>query len=309
MNHFLNLKDIPISKLRKIISDAKIRKSKRNKNNTLDTDIDKPLKGKFLIQMFEKSSLRTRISFYLAIKQLGGSALTLRPDELHLSRGGESLSDTAKIISTYGNVFMLRTDDDKKIQEFKKFLKVPLINALSPSGHPLQIISDIFTIEEIKKKNISRLNICWIGDSNNVLNSLIEASVKFSFKLNIGCPKHYQPQSSILNWAKKYKAKIRVFNNAKMAAIDADVVFTDKVISMNDKVNKSKKLNAFKDFKVTKRVMSYASKKAIFLHCLPRGAEVSDDVFLSKQSKVWQQALNRIYVQKSVLLFCLDKLR
>ena len=309
MNHFLNLKDIPISKLRKIITDAKIRKSKRNKNNTLDTDIDKPLKGKFLIQMFEKSSLRTRISFYLAIKQLGGSALTLRPDELHLSRGGESLSDTAKIISTYGNVFMLRTDDDKKIQEFKKFLKVPLINALSPSGHPLQIISDIFTIEEIKKKNISRLNICWIGDSNNVLNSLIEASVKFSFKLNIGCPKHYQPQSSILNWAKKYKAKIRVFHNAKMAAMDADVVFTDKVISMNDKVNKSKKLNAFKDFKVTKRVMSYASKKAIFLHCLPRGAEVSNDVFLSKQSKVWQQALNRIYVQKSVLLFCLDKLR
>ncbi len=309
MNHFLNLKDIPISKLRKIITDAKIRKSKRKKNNTLDTDIDKPLKGKFLIQMFEKSSLRTRISFYLAIKQLGGSALTLRPDELHLSRGGESLSDTAKIISTYGNVFMLRTDDDKKIQEFKKFLKVPLINALSPSGHPLQIISDIFTIEEIKKKNISRLNICWIGDSNNVLNSLIEASVKFSFKLNIGCPKQYQPQSSILNWAKKYKAKIRVFNNAKMAAMDADVVFTDKVISMNDKVNKSKKLNAFKDFKVTKRVMSYASKKAIFLHCLPRGAEVSDDVFLSKQSKVWQQALNRIYVQKSVLLFCLDKLR
>ena len=309
MNHFLNLKDIPISKLRKIISDAKIRKSKRKKNNTLDTDIDKPLKGKFLIQMFEKSSLRTRISFYLAIKQLGGSALTLRPDELHLSRGGESLSDTAKIISTYGNVFMLRTADDKKIQEFKKFLKVPLINALSPSGHPLQIISDIFTIEEIKKKNISRLNICWIGDSNNVLNSLIEASVKFSFKLNIGCPKHYQPQSSILNWAKKYKAKIRVFNNAKMAAMDADVVFTDKVISMNDKVNKSKKLNAFKDFKVTKRVMSYASKKAIFLHCLPRGAEVSNDVFLSKQSKVWQQALNRIYVQKSVLLFCLDKLR
>ena len=309
MNHFLNLKDIPISKLRKIITDAKIRKSKRNKNNTLDTDIDKPLKGKFLIQMFEKSSLRTRISFYLAIKQLGGSALTLRPDELHLSRGGESLSDTAKIISTYGNIFMLRTDDDKKIQEFKKFLKVPLINALSPSGHPLQIISDIFTIEEIKKKNISRLNICWIGDSNNVLNSLIEASVKFSFKLNIGCPKQYQPQSSILNWAKKNKATIRVFNNAKMAAMDADVVFTDKVISMNDKVNKSKKLNAFKDFKVTKRVMSYASKKAIFLHCLPRGAEVSDDVFLSKQSKVWQQALNRIYVQKSVLLFCLDKLR
>ncbi len=309
MNHFLNLKDIPITKLRKIIANAKKRKSKRKKYNTLDTDIDKPLKGKFLIQMFEKSSLRTRISFYLAIKQLGGSALTLRPDELHLSKGGESLSDTAKIISTYGNIFMLRTDSDKKIQEFKKFLKVPLINALSPSGHPLQIISDIFTIEEIKKKNISKLNICWIGDSNNVLNSLIEASVKFSFKLNIGCPKKYEPQKSLLKWAKKNKATIRVFNNVKNAAIDADVVFTDKVISMNDKVNKAKKLKAFKNFKVTKKVMSYASKKAIFLHCLPRGTEVSDDVFLSKQSKVWIQALNRIYVQKSILLYCFDKLR
>ena len=309
MNHFLNLKDIPITKLRKIIANAKKRKSKRKKYNTLDTDIDKPLKGKFLIQMFEKSSLRTRISFYLAIKQLGGSALTLRPDELHLSKGGESLSDTAKIISTYGNIFMLRTDSDKKIQEFKKFLKVPLINALSPSGHPLQIISDIFTIEEIKKKNISKLNICWIGDSNNVLNSLIEASVKFSFKLNIGCPKKYEPQKSLLKWAKKNKATIRVFNNVKNAAIDADVIFTDKVISMNDKVNKAKKLKAFKNFKVTKKVMSYASKKAIFLHCLPRGTEVSDDVFLSKQSKVWIQALNRIYVQKSILLYCFDKLR
>jgi len=309
MNHFLNLRDIPKSKLRKIISEAKIRKSKRKKLNTLDLDKDKPLEGKFLIQMFEKSSLRTRISFYLAIKQLGGSALTLRPSELHLSKGGESLSDTAKIISTYGNIFMLRTDNDKKIQNFKKFLRIPLINALSPSGHPLQILSDIFTIEEITKKNISKLNICWIGDANNVLNSLIEASVKFSFKLNIGCPKQYKPRSSILNWALKNNAKIKISHDVKMAAKKADVILTDKVISMNDKVNKKKKLKAFKSFKVTREVMNYASNTAIFLHCLPRGAEVSNEVFLSKQSKVWQQALNRIYVQKSILLYCFDKLR
>ena len=309
MNNFLNLKDIPSSQLRKILSDARIRKKKRKNLNALDKDKDKPLRGKFLIQMFEKSSLRTRISFYLAIKQLGGSSLTLRPDELHLSKGGESLSDTAKILSTYGNIFMLRTDNDKKIEDFKKFLKIPLINALSPSGHPLQILCDIFTIEEIKKTKISNLKICWIGDTNNVLNSLIEGSVKFSFKLNIACPKKYQPKYSILNWAKRKKGKIKVFQDIKEAARNADVVFTDKVISMNDKVNKLKKLNTFKDFKVTRKVMSYASKKAIFLHCLPRGTEVTDEVFLSKQSKVWQQALNRIYVQKSILLYCLDKLR
>ena len=187
MKHFVNIKDIPVSDLRKIIFDANKRKQKRKKLNTLDADKDSPLKGKLLIQMFEKSSLRTRLSFYLAIKQLGGGALTLRPDELHLTKGGESLADTAKILSTYGNVFMLRTDSEKKLKEFKKHINIPIINGLSPSSHPTQVLSDIFTIEEIKKKPISKLNICWIGDANNnVINSLIAASVKFSFNLNIG---------------------------------------------------------------------------------------------------------------------------
>ena len=136
--------------------------------------------------MFEKSSLRTRLSFYIAIKQLDGGALTLRPDELHLGKGSESLADTAKIISTFGNAFMLRTDSDKKLREFKKHMSIPIINGLSPSSHPTQVLSDIFTIEEIKKKPISKLQICWIGDpNNNVINSLIEASKKFSFNLSI----------------------------------------------------------------------------------------------------------------------------
>ena len=151
INHFVNLKDISISSLRKIVSDAKKRKKKRKKYNTLDFDKDRPLRGKFIIQMFEKSSLRTRLSFYLAIKQLGGGALTLRPDELHLNKGGESIADTAKIISTYGNGFILRTDKDEKLNEFKRFLKIPIINGLSPSSHPTQVLSDIFSIEEIKK--------------------------------------------------------------------------------------------------------------------------------------------------------------
>ncbi len=309
MKHFINLKDIPAKDLRKIITDAKKRKSSRNKLSNLDTDKGEPLKGKLLIQMFEKSSLRTRLSFYLAIKQLGGSTLTLRPDELHLSKGGESIEDTAKILSNFGNAFMFRTDSDKKLQEFKKYISIPIINGLSPSSHATQVLSDIFTVEEIKKKTISKLNISWIGDSNNVLNSLIAASIKFSFKLNIGCPKKYRPNKNILSYIKNNKNKISFYDNAKKAAVDADVIFSDKVISMNDKVNKIKKLNHFKKFKIDKKLLSFAKKNCIFLHCLPRGKEVDEKVFSSKQSKVWQQALNRVHVQKSILLYCFGKLR
>ena len=153
------------------------------------------------------------------------------------------------------------------------------------------------------------MNITWIGDSNNVLNSLIAASIKFSFKLNIGCPTKYKPSKKMINYIENNKNKILIFDDAKKAAKGADVIFSDKVISINDKVNKLKKLNQFKKFKINKKLMSLAKKDCIFLHCLPRGKEVDDNVFLSKQSKVWQQALNRIHVQKSILLYCLGKLR
>jgi len=309
MKNFINIKDLPSSDLRKILEDAKKRKIRRKNFNALDLDKDSPLKGKLLIQMFEKSSLRTRLSFYLAIKQLGGGALTLRSDELHLAKGGESLEDTAKILSTYGNGFMLRSDSDKKLEEFSEHLTIPIINGLSPSSHPTQVLSDVFTIEEIKKKPISKLNICWIGDSNNVLNSLIATSVKFSFNLNIGCPKNYEPKKSVIDWVKKNNGKINVFNNAKKAIMNADAIFSDKVISLNDKVNKDKKIKDFKGFKINSKLISFAKKDAIFLHCLPRGHEVSNEVFLGKQSKVWQQALNRVHVQKSILLYCFGKLR
>ena len=309
MNHFITLKDIPATDLRKIVTDAKKRKDKRKKFSTLEIDRDKPLKGKLLIQMFEKPSSRTRLSFYLAIKQLGGGTITIKANELHLGKGGESLADTAKILSTYGDGFMLRTDSDEKINEFGKYLSIPIINGLSPSSHPTQVLSDIFTVEEIKKRPISKLNICWIGDSNNVLNSLIVASVKFSFKLNIGCPKNYKPKKFLLDWVKKNNKKINIFNDAKKAIINADVIFSDKVISLNDKVNKAKKIKDFKNFQINSKLMSFAKKDATFLHCLPRGSEVSDEVFLGKQSKVWLQALNRVHIQKSILLYCFGKLR
>ena len=309
MKHFIHLKDISAKTLRKILVDAKKRKKKRFKLDTLQADKDTPLKGKLLIQMFEKSSLRTRLSFYLAIKQLGGGTITLRSNELHLGEGGESLEDTAKILSTYGDGFMFRTDSDEKVDKFKKYLSIPIINGLSPSSHPTQVLSDIFTVEEIKKKPISKLNITWIGDSNNVLNSLIAASVKFSFKLSIGCPKKYEPKKFVLDWVKGQNKKIYVFNDTKKAAINADVIFSDKVISLNDKVNKKNKINDFKKFKINKNLMGFAKKDCTFLHCLPRGSEVDDSVFRSKNSKVWLQALNRVHVQKSILLYCFGKLR
>ena len=309
MRNFINLKDISAKDLRKILNDAKKRKNKRKKLSTLDIDRDRPLKGKLLIQMYEQPSSRTRLSFHIAINQLGAGSIIVKASELHLGKGGESLADTAKILSTYGDGFMLRTDSDKKIEDFSKNLSIPIINLLSPSSHPCQVLSDIFTVEEIKKKSISKLNITWIGDSNNVLNSLIATSVKFKFKLNIGCPKNYRPPKFVIDWVKKNKRKIYIYNDPKKAAKNADVIFSDKVVSLNDRVNKKKKIKDFRNYRVNSSLLKYAKKDVIFLHCLPRGNEVTDDVFLGNKSKVWQQALNRVHVQKSILLYCFGKLR
>ena len=310
MKNFINLKDIPARDLRKILDDAKKRKNKRKKLNTLDVDNDKPLKGKLIIQMYEKQSSRTRLSFHLAIAQLGGGTITIKANELHLGKGGETLADTAKILSTYGDGFMLRTDSDKKIEDFSKNLTIPTINLLSPSSHPCQVLSDIFTVEEVKKKPISKLDICWIGDCNNVLNSLIATSVKFKFNLNVASPKSYRPPKFVMDWVKKNKRKINFFVDPIKAVKNADVIFSDKVVSLNDKVNKVKKIKDFKNYRINSSLMKKTKKNStIFLHCLPRGNEVSEEVFLGKQSKVWQQALNRTHVQKSILLYCFGKLR
>ena len=309
MKNFINLKDIPANDLRKILKDSKKRKKKRKSLKGLIEDKDQPLKGKLIIQMYEKQSSRTRLSFFLAINQLGARSITVKPNELHLGKGGESLIDTAKILSTYGDCFMMRTDSDEKIKNFSKNLSIPIINLLSPSSHPTQILSDIFTIEEIKKKEISKLNITWIGDCNNVLNSLIAASIKFNFKLTIGCPKEFGPSLSILNWLKRLKKKVVIFHDVIKAATNADVILTDKVISINDRVDKKRKINKFKKFFISQKVMNKAKKDCIFLHCLPRGNEVDENVFNGKNSRVWEQALNRVHVQKSILLYCFDKLR
>ena len=308
MKNFLNIKDLSTKELRKILTDAKKRKKKRKNFNTMDPDKDLPLKGKLIIQMYEKQSSRTRLSFHIAIKQLGANTINVKATELHLGKGGESLSDTAKILSTYGDCFLLRTDSDKKILDFSKNLTIPIINLLSPSSHPCQVLSDIFTVEEIKKKQISKLNICWIGDCNNVLNSLIAASIKFNFKLNIGCPKNYSPPRFIMKWINENKNKINIYHDPYKAAKNSDVVFSDKVFSLNDKGDKKKKIKDFENYRINSKLMKITRTNSIFLHCLPRGNEVSENVFLSKKSKVWQQAYNRVHVQKSILLYCFGKL-
>ena len=164
-------------------------------------------------------------------------------------------------------------------------------------------------MEEVKKKPISKLNITWIGDCNNVLNSLIAASIKFSFILKIGCPKAYQPNGSVMNYIKKNKNKIYIYENPIKAISGADVVFSDKVISMNDKVNRLKKLKHFEKYRIDEKLIKFAKKDCIFLHCLPRGNEVEEKIFSSHKSKVWVQAINRVHVQKSILLYCFGKLR
>ena len=241
MKNFLKISDLKSNELREILDEAKIRKSKRVDLNKLDYDQDKPMKGKSMIMIFEKPSTRTRISFDIAVKQLGGSSIILNPDGIHYGKGDETLKDTAKVLSEYGDIIMIRTSSHKNLEDFSINLTVPLINGLSNESHPCQVISDIFTYEELKGK-ISKGTLAWIGDgNNNMCNSFIEASVKFNFKLNIGCPKKYSPGQKILKWAKKNNANIMVTKDPKEAVLDADCVMTDKWVSMGDKVKKKKK--------------------------------------------------------------------
>ena len=306
MKNFINISDISKADLRKILDNAKSRKEKRSNLNKNSIDPDAPLDGKILIMLFEKPSTRTRISFDLAVKQLGGKSLILNPDEIHYGSGAESLHDTAKVLSQYADIVMLRTHAHKNVLEFSKNLNIPIINGLTNLSHPCQIMSDVMTFEELKGP-IRNKKIAWLGDGNNVLYSLIEAAVQFEFQLSIACPKGYEPDKKILQWAKKNNGSISITKNPLEASNNADCVITDKWISMGDKINKNKKKNALKPYQVNKKIMKSAKKDSIFMHCLPanRGEEVTDDVMDGKQSAVWLEALNRIHAQKSIIEWCL----
>jgi len=307
MKNFLNLSDFSSNDLRSIIDEAKKRKLGRKKFNKSAADDDKPFEGKSLIMIFEKPSTRTRISFDIAVKQLGGTSIILNSDGIHYGNGDESLKDTAKVLSQYADMIMIRTSNHKNLEDFSKYAEIPVVNGLSNKSHPCQIMSDILTFEELKGE-IKGKTIAWIGDgNNNMSNSFIEAAVKFNFQLNIGCPAKYNPNKEILNWAKNNKANILITKDPRKAAKGADCVMTDKWVSMNDKVNKKEKKKALKDYQVNKKLMKLANTEAIFMHCLPvgRGEEVTDEVIDGKQSVVWVQALNRVHAQKSIIKWCL----
>ena len=307
MNNFLNISDLSAQQLRQIIEEAKERKSNRKGFNKSEADQDKPFAGKSMIMMFEKPSTRTRISFDIAAKQLGGSTIILNQEGIHYGKGEESIKDTAKVLSQYVDLIMIRTAAHKNLIEFAKYADIPVINGLSEISHPCQIMSDILTFEELKG-NIKGKKIAWLGDGdNNMSYSFIEASAKFNFNFNIGCPDKYKPNKNILAWAKKNKASVSIFKNPAEAVKNADCVMTDKWVSMNDKVDKNKKKKLLKPYQVNKKIMKLAKSDAIFMHCLPvsRGEEATDEVVDGKQSVIWQQAENRVHAQKSIMNWCL----
>ena len=304
MRNFINLSDIDKRELRKIIDHAK---SQKQKGSTIKTDV--PLVGKTLIMIFEKPSTRTRLSFELAMKKLGGDVLVLNPKEIHYGSGDESIHDTAKILSQYGDVVMMRTNKHEHFLEFSKHLEIPIINGLTNLSHPVQIMATVMTYEELRG-SITNKKIAWLGDGNNVVYSLIEAAAQFDFQLAIACPKKLEPNKKIVKWAKDKKANILITKDPKEAAEDASAVITDKFISMGDGVNKKKKKKLLKPYQVNKKIMKLAKPDSLFMHCLPasRGEEVTTEVMDSKQSAVWLEALNRMHVQKSIIQFCLNLL-
>ena len=308
MKNFINISDHSSSDLRAIIDEAKTRKLRRKGFNKSAPDDDKPFEGKSMAMIFEKPSTRTRMSFDIAAKQLGGSSIILNPDGIHYGKGDETLKDTAKVLTEYVDIVMLRTSSHKNLEEFGKHLDIPIINGLSDKSHPCQIMSDILTYEE-SNGSITGKTVSWLGDGdNNMSNSLIEAAGKFKFNLKIGCPKKYAPGKKILGWAKKNKVNLLITQKPDEAVKNSDCVMTDKWVSMNDKVNKKTKKKVLKPFQVNKKLMKKANSNAIFMHCLPvgRGEEVTDEVIDGKQSVVWRQALNRVHAQKSIIKWCLD---
>jgi len=306
MKNFINISDLSKNELRAIIDGAKKRKSERGEKPNSQPDSDQPIQGKTMIMFFTKPSTRTRISFDLAVKQLGGSSIILNQDEIHYGKGDETIKDTAKVLSQYADILMIRTDSHKDINEFEKYLEIPIINGLTNLSHPCQIMADILTFEE-SKGGIEGKTIAWLGDGNNVANSFIEAATKFKFELRIACPKKYQPDKKIVATAKKNNCKLLITEDPYKAAKDADCIMTDKWISMSDKGDKKKKKKILKKYQVNKKIMKAAKSDAIFMHCLPasREEEVTSEVMDGKQSVVWLQAFNRIHAQKSIIEWCM----
>ncbi|MBA5724096.1 ornithine carbamoyltransferase [Candidatus Liberibacter sp.] len=296
--HFLDLSDVSTSDLSLIVETAK--KIKKSSDKTL---MEKPLSGKVLAMIFEKPSTRTRVSFEIAMKNLGGETLFLSGAEMQLGRA-ETIGDTARVLSRYVDIILIRTTYHSRLLELAENATVPVINALTDDTHPCQIVADVMTFEEYRGSTQNKL-FAWTGDGNNVLHSLIEGAARFGYRINIAVPIGSEPKVSYLNWARSQGASVNLFHDAAKAVKDAHCVLTDTWASMNQEFRFRGK-DVFQPFQVNSKLMSLAHPDALFMHCLPahRGEEVTNEILDGPQSVVFDETGNRLHAQKAILAWC-----
>ncbi len=297
LKHFLDLDALAPNTLRSILANAAAIK-KNGAGQPL------PLSGKTLAMLFEKPSTRTRVSFEVGMQQLGGAVVTLSPQDTQIGRG-ESIADTARVLSRYVDAIMIRTAEPAKLRELARHATVPVINGLTDTSHPCQIMADILTYEE-HRGSIEGAVVAWSGDGNNVATSWIHAAAQFGFELRMACPKTLQPSAEAVAWAVEKGAKVSVGTDPQAAVKGADCVVTDTWVSMGD--DAANKHNELAPFQVNETLMKNAKSDAVFMHCLPahRGEEVTAGVIDGPQSVIWDEAENRLHAQKGVLMWCLS---
>jgi ornithine carbamoyltransferase len=302
VRHFLNLIDIPAAELRGMIDAARAMKAKYKSSPT--DRADRPLTGKTLAMIFERPSTRTRVSFEVAMRQLGGETILLTAEEMQLGRG-ETLADTARVLSRYVDAIMIRMLDADAVAELAAHATVPVINGLTRHSHPCQVMADVMTFEE-HRGPIRGRTVTWTGDANNVLTSWLHAAERFAFQMRIATPPELAPKKPLLEWIKSSGAAIGVGTDPDEAVKDADCVVTDTWVSMGDR-NGTRRHNLLKRYQVNARLMARAKPDAIFMHCLPahRGEEVTDEVIDGPNSVVFDEAENRLHAQKGILAWCL----
>lgn len=300
LRHFTDIADVDAGELRAILEDAKKRKARLKAG-----EIDKPFAGKVLAMIFEKPSTRTRVSFDVGMRQLGGETIMLTGSEMQLGRS-ETIADTAKVLSRYVDAIMIRTTTHDRMLELAEHATVPVINALTDDTHPCQIMADILTFEE-HRGPVAGSTFAWMGDGNNVLHSLLEAAARFNFNVNIATPEGSEPQKKFIEWAKNNGADIMSTTNPQKAAEGSDCIVTDTWVSMGQEAN-ARGHNVFMPYQVNADLMKHADPKALFMHCLPahRGEEVTDEVIDGPQSVVFDEAENRLHAQKAILAWCLE---
>jgi ornithine carbamoyltransferase len=301
--HFLDLTDFSAASLRSLLDHSRAMKEGRAGWPKGEVERGGPLSGRVLAMIFEKPSTRTRVSFDVAMRQLGGSTIILTAGDMQLGRG-ETIADTARVLSRYVDAIMIRANSHSNLLELAEHATVPVINGLTDLSHPCQVMADLLTLEE-HKGDVSKQVVAWSGDGNNVANSWIHASARFGFELRLACPESLSPSSELMEWAVRENPRIRLTTDPAEAVAGADCVVTDTWVSMGDKAGN--KHNLLNPYQVNAALMAKAKPDAIFMHCLPahRGEEVTEDVIDGPASVVFDEAENRLHIQKGILAWCL----